>query len=201
MIELAVNYRYCVDSFLRIMNKKITINNQEINYRLRRHKRAKRLRLAVYCDARVVVTKPWWVTIKQAENFIVEKADWIIRRINHFKASDNGIKRTKNDYLLNKNKALRLAIEKIEYFNRIYKFSFNKIFIKNQITRWGSCSSRGNLNFNYRIVHLEDGLLDYIIVHELCHLREMNHSKDFWNLVEYTIPDYTERRKKLRTLL
>lgn len=185
------------------MNKKLTINDRQIEYQLRKHRRVKRLRIAVYCDARVVVTKPWWITIKQIEKFMIEKGDWIIKRIDHFNnlSGDLRIKNTRKDYLENKDRALRLVVKKIEYFNKFYGFQYNKIFIKDQKTRWGSCSSKKNLNFNYRVVHLEETLLDYIVVHELCHLGEMNHSQDFWNLVQKNIPDYLELRRKLKNLL
>jgi hypothetical protein len=87
---------------------------------------------------------------------------------------------------------------KIAFWNSHYKLPLRKVFIKNQKTRWGSCSSKGNLNFSYRIVYLPEELRDYLIVHELCHLREFNHSKNFWNLVAETIPDYEKRRAALK---
>ena len=104
-------------------------------------------------------------------------------------------------YLENKETARRLIMERVEYYNQFYKFSYNKIRIKNQKTRWGSCSSKDNLNFNYKIIFLEKKLQDYIIIHELCHLREMNHSENFWKLVAETMPDYREIRKRLTSAL
>ena len=110
-------------------------------------------------------------------------------------------KRAKDDrakYLADKNKALLFAISRVKFFNEIYKFSYNKINIKNPRTRWGSCSKKGNLNFNYKILYLPQHLADYIIVHELCHLKEFNHSSRFWNLVSQTMPDYRQCRKSLK---
>ncbi len=108
------------------------------------------------------------------------------------------IKRGKEDYLKYKDKALKLAQERIRFYNKKYKFNYNKIRIKNQRTRWGSCSQKANLNFNYRIIFLSEQMRDYIIVHELCHLKEFNHSKRFWDLVSSTLPNYKEIRKDLK---
>ena len=87
----------------------------------------------------------------------------------------------------------------MRFYNEIYQFSYNKIYIKNQKTRWGSCSGKKNLSFNYRILFLPKKLQDYIIVHELCHLKELNHSKRFWSLVARVFPDYQNIRNELRT--
>ncbi len=94
--------------------------------------------------------------------------------------------------------ARRFIENKIKHFNVFYNFKVNHIAIKNQTSRWGSCSSKGNLNFNYRIIYLRPALADYLIVHELCHLGELNHSKRFWALVAKKIPDYIEINKELR---
>lgn len=97
-----------------------------------------------------------------------------------------------------KEQAKGFVESRLEHFNRFYGFKINRVAIKNQTTRWGSCSSRGNLNFNYRIMYLRKELADYLVVHELCHLKEMNHSKRFWALVKQTIPNYVELNKELR---
>ena len=89
---------------------------------------------------------------------------------------------------------------RISYFNKIYNFEINRIAIKNTSTRWGSCSSKRNLNFNYKIIYLKPYLADYLIVHELCHLGELNHSKKFWKLVEKVIPDYVKINKELKKI-
>ncbi|MBU4082699.1 M48 family metallopeptidase [Patescibacteria group bacterium] len=100
-------------------------------------------------------------------------------------------------YLANKERALDFVYARVALYNEIYNFNFNRISVKNQKTRWGSCSEKGNLNFNYRIVLLPIEMADYIIVHELCHLGELNHSPKFWNLVAKTMPNYLEIRKRL----
>ena len=108
------------------------------------------------------------------------------------------LKGKKQEYLENKQKALALAQERILHFNKHYKFSVGAIRIKNQKSRWGSCSKKGNISFNYRIALVSPHLADYIIVHELCHIGEFNHSPNFWNLVAQTIPDYAKLREELK---
>ncbi len=101
---------------------------------------------------------------------------------------------------LHKDGAKELALSRLEYFNQFYNLKYNSVKIKSTKTRWGSCSSKGNLNFSYKIALLPEHLADYLIVHELCHLEEFNHSEDFWNLVAKTIPDFSKRRKDLRKI-
>ncbi len=81
-----------------------------------------------------------------------------------------------------------------------YGFDFSKVIIKGQKTRWGSCSIRKNLSFNYKLMQFQEDVIDYVIIHELCHLREMNHSKRFWALVTGFCPDYKSLKKELKKL-
>ena len=105
------------------------------------------------------------------------------------------------EYKKYKDQALALAQRRLAEFNLFYGYQIGRVSIKNQKTRWGSCSKKGNINFNYRIATLPDRLADYLVVHELCHLGEFNHSQQFWDLVAKTIPDYRERRRELRAIL
>ncbi len=182
------------------MEKKITLKNKKISYTLKKSKRARRMRLAVYCDGAVVVTTPFDLKENIVERFLREKSQWVFSKLDFFKQfEDKSItKYSHEDYLKFKKDAYILAENRLEYFNKTYKLKYNKISIKNQKTRWGSCSKKGNLNFNYKIVLLPKNLADYIIVHELCHLKEFNHSKKFWNLVSKVMSDYLDIRKNLK---
>jgi predicted metal-dependent hydrolase len=102
------------------------------------------------------------------------------------------------EYKKHKTTVLVIVTEKISKYNEIYNFTYNRITIRDQRTRWGSCSTKRNLNFNYRLMHLSPELLDYVIVHELCHLKEFNHSKEFWDLVGLALPNYKELRRRLK---
>lgn len=94
--------------------------------------------------------------------------------------------------------ARRILGERTNIYSKVIGAKPNKIFIKNQKTLWGSCSSRRNINYNYRIIMAPIEIIDYIVVHELCHLVHMNHSKNYWNTVKSILPDYKERRKWLK---
>lgn len=107
------------------------------------------------------------------------------------------VRKPSREYLKHKEEARRLVKEKLEYFNTFYNFNYGRIAIKNHKRRWGSCSEKGNLNFNYRIVFLPSHLQNYLIVHELSHLGEFNHSPAFWSLVAKVLPDWQKSRKEL----
>jgi predicted metal-dependent hydrolase len=173
---------------------------KEISYKLKRSKRAKRMRLAVYCDGSVVITSPIGVEKSIVEKFFIDKKRWIRDKLSYFRSVNSKAIRTfsHKDYVENKDKALTLVSERVRFYNMVYGFSYNNINIKNQRTRWGSCSKKRNLNFSYKILFLPTNLQDYIVVHELCHLKEFNHSRKFWLLVKETIPDYSDIRNELR---
>ncbi len=182
------------------MEKQISFHNKKVTYTLRKSRRAKRMRIAVYADSSIVVTSPFGLGETIIDKFIREKRNWLFSKITFFKQFKGQAisKYNKQDYLKYKKAALRLATERVNHFNKIYKFTFNKINIKNQKTRWGSCSKKGNLNFNYKIILLPPRISDYIIVHEICHLGEFNHSKKFWALVSKAIPDYLNIKEELK---
>ena len=88
--------------------------------------------------------------------------------------------------------------QRVAYYHKITGGHFTSITIRDQKSRWGSCSSSGTLSFNYRLIFAPAIVLDYVVVHELCHLTHMNHSKDFWNMVAAVMPDYQIHRQWLR---
>jgi len=181
------------------MLRKLIINNHEITYTLRKSRRAKRLKVAVFCDASVVVTLPRTVTVTWMEEFLKRKVNWILKEIKYFKKLDPKLRLRggAEEYRGNRAEALALVMKKIAKVNAVYNFPFRRVTIKNQKTRWGSCSLQGNLNFNYKIIFLPDRAAEYLVAHELAHLEEYNHSKDFWRLVERAVPDYREQRQEL----
>ncbi|MFA5013796.1 MAG: M48 family metallopeptidase [Candidatus Paceibacterota bacterium] len=182
------------------MKRTIKLNGRNIDYNLRKNKNLQRLNLSVNCNGDVGLSIPVYFPVGLAEKFLIEKADWIMEKLSHIENNKanpfSGY--SHKDYLDKKDNALALAEDRINHFNSFYNFTINGITIKNQRSRWGSCSAKGNLNFNYKIVYLPEDIADYIVVHELCHLKEMNHSSRFWDLVSLTIPAAKQLRKKLK---
>jgi hypothetical protein len=175
--------------------------NLSVPYRVRISRRARRMRISVGCEAGVVVTLPWGIGESAAKEFVRQKQGWILKSLNYFNKFKGRvfIKSNRREYLNRRPEALAMARSKVAQWNKIYGFTYSRISIRNQKTRWGSCSKKGNLNFNYKIVHLPGDLVDYLVVHELCHLKEMNHSKNFWDLVGRTITEYKKLRRELRS--
>ncbi|MBQ2802603.1 MAG: M48 family metallopeptidase [Lachnospiraceae bacterium] len=97
-----------------------------------------------------------------------------------------------------RNSARDIFTKRVAYYHAITGGEYTSITIRDQKSRWGSCSSRGTLSFNYRLIFAPLKVLDYVVVHELCHLTHMNHSKDFWNMVETVMPDYKIYKTWLR---
>lgn len=156
------------------------------------------MRLEVTRDGKLVVTVPTGVPHWFVEKFISQKADWIAHALGYFNSVKDTIflNPSRREYLKYKERARILAENRISHYNKFYNFRVNRISIKNTKSRWGSCSKKGNLNFNYKIALLPLGLADYVIVHELCHLGEFNHSKRFWKLVSLTIPNYRQLKNR-----
>jgi len=181
----------------------ITLRGQIINYISHSTNRNRNVRLTIQPTGHLSVSKPRGLSQRMVKRFICQKADWILEKIDNLKNQPLDILQqgSQQDYLNNKKKAQELIHDRLNYFNKIYNFSYQRISVRNQRSRWGSCSRQGNLNFNYHLIYLPSRLSDYIIVHELCHLKEMNHSIRFWQLVAQTIPNYKDLRKQLRNKL
>ena len=97
-----------------------------------------------------------------------------------------------------KKKASEAIHDRLEHFSEYYGFKYNRVTFRNQKTRWGSCSSTKNLNFNWRLIMAPIEVIDYVVIHEMCHLKQMNHSSKFWNLVAEQVPNYKELKKWLK---
>ena len=151
-------------------------------------------------DGRVILRAPKRLSDKEAEKIIVAHEKWIKSKLDSSKE-----KKKKEEALsecqireLKKN-AKKYFKDKIEYYSKIMGLNYSRMTITSAKTRFGSCSSKGSISFSYRLMLYPESAREYVVVHELAHLREMNHSKDFYAIVERYLPDYKERRKKLKS--
>jgi predicted metal-dependent hydrolase len=166
------------------------------------------LRVSVYQDGRCVVTAPSFLGAGAVERFVAAKSAWIADKLRAFMPFREIVtwprankRAARALYSQHKEAARALVTERLAHFNQFYGFRYNRIAIRNQKSRWGSCSARGNVNFNYRIALLPARLSDYVIVLELCHIGRLDHSQAFWDLVARAIPDWKERRAELRKVI
>ena len=180
----------------KISKRSILICGESVEYTLKKNKGQKSIILRVK-RGEIIVSAPASALIRVIEKLILKKSEWIVGVVKKTKPVSSKI--TFDEKVLDnlKSVAFELVQERLEFFNNHYKFKYKKVTIRAQKTRWGSCSSNKNLSFNVKILILPKYLQDYIVVHELCHLREMNHSQKFWSLVEKKIPNQKELRKEL----
>ncbi len=170
-----------------------------MEYTIHRRARMRSIRLAVHADGSLVVSAAIMISPQTIERLVREKSSWIERQRAKMKARVRVAPAPSlPDYRLHKQAALALVKERIAVFSSFYGFEPKRVSIGNARTRWGSCSRRGSLTFSYRIIFLSPELRDYLIVHELCHLKEFNHSVRFWALVGKAIPHWKMLRRQLR---
>lgn len=173
------------------------LDNQHLVIQIKRQAYRRNLKLQ-YKDQRFTVTAPKWIPLNQIETFLVAQKDWINKRLKN-QQSERVLPELAYDENT-KRAAKILVLSLIEQYSSLYPYPFQKVTIKNLQTKWGSCSRKKNLNFNYRIIALPEHLAAYLVVHELCHLHEFNHSLQFWKLVAKAFPHYRELRQELHSI-
>lgn len=165
----------------------------EYNVEVRRSKR-KSAAIKITADMQIVVFVPLYVSDNEIERLVISKSKWIDEHMLKVQSTiDERSKLEKITFEQVKelaDQAVEYIPKRVKYYAEKENFIYNKITIKNLVSRWGSCSTKGNLNFNCLLMLTPDYVIDYIVVHELCHLREMNHSEKFWAEVEKIMPDY-----------
>jgi predicted metal-dependent hydrolase len=156
------------------------------------------LRLRVRADGALVVSLPGRMSRREAESFLQKQKTWIERARARMSVRERLPKVSgplrKQERLL----AAERIRERLAYFNKDRRFPVRRVVIRDQRTRWGSCSSRGTLSFQYRLIRLPIPLLDYVVVHELCHLHHHHHGPTFWAAVAELLPDYERLRQLLK---
>ena len=150
-------------------------------------------------NASLVVKAPFGTPTRKIESLVLSHKDWIEKSIK--KQSERN---AKYDSLTDENiaqlrkSAKAIIPRKVEYFAKIMGLKYGRITITSAKTRFGSCTSKGNLSFSYRLMLYPEEAIDYVVVHELAHLVEMNHSPRFYKVVESILPDYKKRKKLLK---
>ena len=169
--------------------------------------KSKRKTCAISIDeeCRITVRVPIYISMKEAESFLQSKSRWLITHYLTLMEKKNSRPRSdlsavqKNALEKRYKEAAREYIPgRVAYYQTITGGNYSKISIRSQKTRWGSCSAKGTLSFNWRLMLAPPSILDYVVVHELCHLTHMNHSPAFWQAVEKAFPDYKIARKWLK---
>ncbi len=170
-----------------------------IPYEIKKYKRSKHIRIRVLAGGRVVVSTPWRTPRFLVEQFVANQSSWIAgaraKMVNIVPVQRAG---SRAEYNQHKKEALRVFTARLLELNTHYQLSYKRVSIRNQKTRWGSCSKTGTLSFSYRLLFVAPEVRDYVLVHELCHIAQMNHSPKFWALVAETVPNYKLLRRQLR---
>lgn len=159
----------------------------------------KSIAIQVRENGEVVVRSPRNISKEFVNQFVESKIDWIQKqqkKCEEHKTEKISISETKRQVYIDK--ARKMFHIRVGYYAEIMGTSVGRIAVREQKTRWGSCSSQGNLNFNWKLILMPQEILDYVVVHELAHRFEMNHSPKFWAIVERIMPDYKVRRKWLK---
>ncbi len=155
--------------------------------------RARRLSITIKPFKPVRVTFPFRISLKKAREFLEAKLEWVkktVNKMNEIEQQTAGLERAPE---INKNYAKIILRTQLKFLAVKHNFSYNRVFIRNQKTRWGSCSSKNNINLNINLVRLPQELQDYVILHELVHTRIKNHSKKFWSELD----KYAGQSKKI----
>lgn len=160
--------------------------------------------IQVNADASVTVRAPKWATNKDIERILKEKEAWILKHIKQIEESKAANEAMGIAYLNDEEirelakKAIRIIPKRVAHYAPIIGVDYGRITIRNQKSRWGSCSGKGNLNFNCLLMLAPLDVIDYVVVHELCHRKQMNHSRAFWDEVSKVLPDYKVQMKWLK---
>ena len=168
---------------------------EKITYRLIRSAR-KTISLQITQDGELLVRAPERIGRGEIDRFVESKRGWIEKHL--FKQEQDIPKMTEEEFQTLVRRALEVIPKVVARFALVVGVTYGRITIRNQRTRWGSCSTKGNLNFNCLLLRVPQDVLEYVVVHELCHRKEMNHSPKFWAEVERVLPNYAESKRWLK---
>jgi len=165
---------------------------------LERSRRAKRISVSIRPFKGVRVAVPYGVSFDSALKFARSKAGWINKQRDKMAQLELKARELSRSRPIDRPAARKILVDRLDYLAGKYGFTYNRVFIRNQKTRWGSCSVKNNINLNVNLVRLPDELIDYTLLHELVHTRIKNHSQKFWDQMDLLLGDAKKIDKKLR---
>ena len=168
----------------------------KIAYTVIRSKR-KTVSICITEKGTVEVRAPLTLSAERIHSFVMEKENWIRKHLQE-KKGHTLLPLTSEEIKSLAQEAVRALPARVAHFAPLVGVTYGRITVRNQKTRWGSCSAKGNLNFNCLLMLAPPEVQDYVVIHELCHRKEMNHSARFWAAVESVCPDYKTRRQWLK---
>lgn len=153
-------------------------------------------------DKKIIVKAPFGMQVHTIENFLREKRSWILKQFERIGDQEKAVQAagyfSEEELKECRKRAKKIIPERVEHYAKLMDVSYGRISIRLQKSRWGSCSSKGNLNFNCLLVLMPSEILDSVVVHELCHRKQMNHSRKFYDEVLRIFPDYRKCEKWLK---
>ncbi len=160
------------------------------------------LALQITPEGEILLRAPLRTSEEQLRRFVEEKRSWLEKHLAQVRERQQQSRQegllTNEEVRALAERAMAFIPQRVAHFAPLVGVRYGRITIRNQRTRWGSCSGKGNLNFNCLLMLAPPEVLDYVVVHELCHRLEMNHSPRFWAQVERVLPDWREQRRWLR---
>ena len=178
-----------------------TLEIEGVPVLFKRSSKAKSISVSVAPFYGVRVSIPYSSSYSQAERFVLSKMKWIKKHFEKIKILESAVKSGKNiDSFDDKEKsaAKKQLVERLALLANRYGFTYNRVSVRNQKTRWGSCSVKNNISLNINLVRLPEELMDYVILHELVHTRVKNHSRQFWGEMDKLVGDGRKMRRRLR---
>ena len=166
------------------------MNNKEIEYEIK-YSKIKNIYIQIK-NGKIIIKAPKRVSKKEIEKIVEQKSEWIQKTL------EKEIKKQKKKELYTKEEFKKIIEKNTNELIEETGLKPNKITIKQIKYAWGSCSSKKNITLNLELIKYSQQAIRYVILHELCHLKYMNHSKDFWNLVEKYMPDYKQIKKEFK---
>jgi predicted metal-dependent hydrolase len=167
--------------------------------RFERSRRAKRISITLKPFAGVRVAVPAGASFRKAEEFVQTRMDWLkkhLHKIQQYEKNSRAISAT--SFNIDRVESRQKLTGRLERLAKKYGFTYNRVFIRNQKTRWGSCSHRNNISLNIKILGLPEELRDYVILHELVHTRVKNHSGEFWAELDRYVANSKDKASRLR---